>query len=150
MPCCCGATPATANNGGSTSRRVPSWIAPNGGPPTATSGEMTVWWRAVSKLCLATLCSTTTPTAHLQTWTGVMTQGNIHSSQWPNRLRAYKSPSTMPEETTLTSKASPCRLSYIVSGCMGMIKSRSIIPHFPTPYSQRITPHPERCNRNWY
>ena len=39
-------------------------------------------------------------------------------------------------------------IGNIVSCCMGMIKSRSIIPHFPTDHSQRITPHPERCNRN--
>ena len=37
---------------------------------------------------------------------------------------------------------------YIVSGWMGMIKSRSIIPHSPTGDSQRATPRPERCNRN--
>jgi hypothetical protein len=29
----------------------------------------------------------------------------------------------------------------IVSGCMGMIKSRSIIPHSPTDHSQRTTPY---------
>jgi hypothetical protein len=36
----------------------------------------------------------------------------------------------------------------IVSGCMGTIESRSIIPDSPTDDSQRTTPHPERCNRN--
>ena len=30
---------------------------------------------------------------------------------------------------------------YIVSGWMGMIKSRSIIPHPPTDYSPLPTPH---------
>ena len=30
---------------------------------------------------------------------------------------------------------------YIVSGCMGMIKSRSIIPHSPTPDSRLPTDH---------
>jgi hypothetical protein len=32
-------------------------------------------------------------------------------------------------------------ISNIVSGCMGMIKSRSIIPHSPTDHSPRTTPH---------
>jgi len=32
-------------------------------------------------------------------------------------------------------------LSNIVARWMGMIKSRSIIPHSPTDYSQRTTPH---------
>ena len=32
-------------------------------------------------------------------------------------------------------------LNNIVSGWMGMIKSRSIIPHSPTPYSSLPTPH---------
>jgi hypothetical protein len=35
-----------------------------------------------------------------------------------------------------------------LSGWMGMIKSRSIIPPSPTDHSPRTTPHPERCNRN--
>jgi hypothetical protein len=30
--------------------------------------------------------------------------------------------------------------NYIVSGCMGMIKSRSIIPHSPTDHGPRTTP----------
>jgi hypothetical protein len=42
------------------------------------------------------------------------------------------------------------RVHHIVSGWMGMIKSRSIIPHSPTNHGPRTTPHPERCNRNWY
>jgi len=33
------------------------------------------------------------------------------------------------------------RVPYIVSGCMGMIKSRSIIPHSPTDYSRLPTPY---------
>ena len=33
------------------------------------------------------------------------------------------------------------RAVNIVSGCMGMIKSRSIIPHSPTPDSRLPTPH---------
>ena len=32
-------------------------------------------------------------------------------------------------------------LSNIVSGCMGTIESRPIIPHSLTPHSQRTTPH---------
>jgi hypothetical protein len=34
-------------------------------------------------------------------------------------------------------------LFNIVSGCMGMIKSRSIIPHSPIPDSRLPTPHHE-------
>ena len=35
--------------------------------------------------------------------------------------------------------------SYIVSGWRGMIKSKSIIPHFPTDHSPRTTPHHSGC-----
>ena len=42
------------------------------------------------------------------------------------------------------------RVSDIVSGCMGTIESRSIIPHSPTDDGRLPTDHPERCYRNWY
>jgi hypothetical protein len=39
---------------------------------------------------------------------------------------------------------------HIVSRWMGMIKSKSIITHSPTPHGPLPTDHHKECNRNWY